>query len=293
MSLPQVSILMTAYNREKFIGEAIESVLASSYEDFELIITDNCSSDNTVEISQSYAKHDARIRVYKNSENIGQFPNRNYAASLARTEYLKYIDSDDKIYPFGLAILMKRAKEFPEAGLIISTPVLNEVTPYPELVDSRTIYREYFLEHTLPSVSPTYMLIKKKAFDAINGFTIPAYAGTDTEFLLRVAALFPVVKAEPGVIWYRIHPEQEIQTAFRNNEYQMYDFRMLAGLLHDKNCPLSAEEKSEAYERLTKGNIRLALKLAMKSKLKLAKTLYNDINPSFWQTLKALKGRTN
>ena len=67
MSLPQVSILLTAYNREKFIGEAIESVLASSYEDFELIITDNCSSDNTVEISQSYAKHDARIRVYKNS----------------------------------------------------------------------------------------------------------------------------------------------------------------------------------------------------------------------------------
>ena len=59
---PLVSVLMTAYNREKYIAEAIESVLASTYKNFELIIVDDCSKDKTVEIARRYAKKDQRIK---------------------------------------------------------------------------------------------------------------------------------------------------------------------------------------------------------------------------------------
>jgi len=288
MTSPLVSILMTAYNREKYIAEAIESVLASTYENFELIITDNCSTDSTTEIAAAYARQDSRIRVYTNSENIGQFPNRNYAASLANGVYLKYLDSDDKIYPFGLAILVKRAMQYPEAGLIMSTPVMDEKIPYPELLSPHDAYEKYFLTEDFPSVGPSFVLIKKTAFEAVKGFTIPAYAGTDTEFLLRIAAIFPVVKAENGTVWYRQHPDQEIQLAFRNYEYELQEFRVFSALLNDKNCPLNREEKLEAFNKLKKRNIRRMFRFLSGFRIGLAKKLYREVKPSLSDTVKAL-----
>ena len=86
MGLPLVSILMTCYNREKYIGEAIESVLASSYTNLELIIVDDHSSDNTVGIARAYAAKDSRVNVYVNELNLGDYPNRNKAWPLTQTE---------------------------------------------------------------------------------------------------------------------------------------------------------------------------------------------------------------
>src|SRR3989304_2942047 len=90
---PVVSVLTTSYNREKCIASAIESVLGQTFSDFELIITDNRSTDATFEIAQSYARKDKRIRVIQNEANRGQFGNRNRAASLSQGQYLKYNDS--------------------------------------------------------------------------------------------------------------------------------------------------------------------------------------------------------
>ena len=83
MATPLVSVLMTAYNREKYIAEAIESVLASTFQDFELIIVDDCSRDHTVEIVRRYTS-DPRLQVHVNEKNLGDYPNRNRAASLVQ-----------------------------------------------------------------------------------------------------------------------------------------------------------------------------------------------------------------
>jgi glycosyltransferase involved in cell wall biosynthesis len=84
---------MTAYNREKYIAEAIESVLASSFTDFELIIVDDCSADSTVEIARPYL-HDKRVQLHINEQNLGDYPNRNRAAELASGKYIKYLDCE-------------------------------------------------------------------------------------------------------------------------------------------------------------------------------------------------------
>ena len=75
MEAPLVSVLMTAYNRQQFIAEAIESVLASTYINFELIIVDDCSKDDTVLIAKTYEKLDARIQVHINEQNLGDYGN--------------------------------------------------------------------------------------------------------------------------------------------------------------------------------------------------------------------------
>ena len=123
---PKVSVLTTVYNREKYITECIESVLASSFQDWEMIIVDDQSVDRSVEIAQSYAQQDERIKVYVNEVNLGDYPNRNKAASLATGKYLKYLDADDLIYPHGLEIMVKTMECYPQCTLGISQEVVED-----------------------------------------------------------------------------------------------------------------------------------------------------------------------
>ena len=115
MSKPLASVLMTAYNREDFIAEAIESVIASTYENWELIIVDDQSKDRTVEIIKKYVALDERIKLYVNDINLGDYSNRNKAASYARGKYIKYVDSDDIIYPHCLQVMIASMEKFPIA----------------------------------------------------------------------------------------------------------------------------------------------------------------------------------
>ncbi|MBK6479814.1 MAG: glycosyltransferase family 2 protein [Saprospiraceae bacterium] len=141
---PLVSVLMTAYNREKFISEAIESVLTSTYLNFELIIVDDCSKDSTVEIAKSYEAQDKRIRVYNNEINQGDYPNRNTAAGYARGKYLKYVDSDDLIYPHGLEIFVTAMEQFPEAALSFSSRIAQWDKPFPMYLEPNQSLRTHF-----------------------------------------------------------------------------------------------------------------------------------------------------
>lgn len=93
---PLVSVIMPAYNAEKYIGEAIASVCAQTYENWELLILDDGSADRTVEIAQAYAQRDARIRVLRNPQNMGVARTRNRGFDLAQGEWIALLDSDDR-----------------------------------------------------------------------------------------------------------------------------------------------------------------------------------------------------
>lgn len=93
---PKVSICIPIYNAEKFIHETIASVLAQTYQDFEIVITDNCSTDGSAAIIQSF--NDPRIRYHKNDSNIGAEGNWNKVLTLANGSYVKLLCADDVIY---------------------------------------------------------------------------------------------------------------------------------------------------------------------------------------------------
>lgn len=90
---PKVSVIMPSYNKEKYIGSAIESVLGQSYENYELLIIDDHSSDGSIDIVRQF--HDSRIRLFQNQVNIGMAANRNKGIGLARGEYIALLDADD------------------------------------------------------------------------------------------------------------------------------------------------------------------------------------------------------
>lgn len=96
---PRVSIGMPLYNREKYVGAAIESHLCQTYPDFELIITDNASTDGSEEICRAYAAKDSRVKFFKNPENLGATGNYRRCWELSTGEFFRWTPSDDMVSP--------------------------------------------------------------------------------------------------------------------------------------------------------------------------------------------------
>ncbi len=92
---PKISIVMPSYNCERFIGEAIESVISQSYKKWELIIVDDCSQDNTAAVAKKYASLDERIELIENEENLKVSKTRNKGIKLASGDYIALLDCDD------------------------------------------------------------------------------------------------------------------------------------------------------------------------------------------------------
>jgi glycosyltransferase involved in cell wall biosynthesis len=92
---PRLTIGLPVYNGEKYVAESIEALLGQSFTDFELIISDNASTDGTGEISRHYEKQDSRVRYFRQPQNIGLAPNHNFVAEQARGELFKWASNDD------------------------------------------------------------------------------------------------------------------------------------------------------------------------------------------------------
>src|SRR5690554_5461875 len=112
-----VSILMPLYNAEKWLAQTIESVLAQTYFNWELIIVDDGSTDNSYEIAQSFAKKDNRIKVYK-QKNKGACAARNKAFELSKGEYIQYLDADDLLSKNKIELQLKALEKANDSNAI-------------------------------------------------------------------------------------------------------------------------------------------------------------------------------
>jgi len=249
MSKPTVSILTTVYNRDKYLAACIDSVLASSYHNWELIIVDDLSSDASVAIARAYEQKDARIKVYVNEINLGDYPNRNKAASYAKGKYLKYLDADDLIYPHGLEIMVHTMEQFPEAALGISQKVVEDVKPYPFVMQPKETFKREFLMRGVLGLGPTGTIIKRDAFEILGGFTGTRYIG-DTEMWYKLAIRYPVVKMDDGLTYWRLHDDQEITKGQDSFFYLENSYKLKLNTLIKKEFPLGAPERLMALKKL-------------------------------------------
>jgi glycosyltransferase involved in cell wall biosynthesis len=257
---PLVSVLMTAYNREKYIAEAIESVLAQTFTDFELVIVDDGSKDSTVEIARRYT-NDRRVRVHVNENNLGDYPNRNRAAGEATGRYVKYVDADDMIYPHGLEVMVRCMEQFPQAALgVCQLDYRIDGRPYPLQLSPTEAYRKEFLETGLLGNSPLSAIIRTEAFRIVSGFSGTRYIG-DTELWLKLAARFPVVIMPPGLAWWRSHSGQELKCENQNPMIAGERYLMAVAAVSSTVCPLNQPERAEAIRRLKLRQARRVLRL--------------------------------
>lgn len=116
-AVPRLSVGLPVYNGEQYLTEAIDALLGQSYRDFELIISDNASTDATADICRRYAEQDSRVRYFRQPRNIGQCPNHNFVLQQARGELFKWTSHDDLYARDLLLRCVDALDEHPEAVL--------------------------------------------------------------------------------------------------------------------------------------------------------------------------------
>lgn len=257
MERPLVSVLMTAYNRDKYIGEAIQSVINSTYQNWELIICDDGSTDDTLNIAYDFAKKDNRIKVFVNEKNLGDYPNRNRAASHAQGKYIRYLDSDDYIYYYGLEVMVNSMEKFPDAGFGLRNNRDKRILPV--CLTPREAYLEHFYEYGHFDRPPVGAIIRRDAFNTVGGFSGKRMIG-DYEFWFKIARYYKMVVMADDLYWYRFHDGQEQASSYAKKNYPRLRAEVLEEALSHPDCPLTAEEIKNIRTIIRKNNIESAVR---------------------------------
>lgn len=195
-----VSVIMPCYNGEKFIAEAIESVINQTYQDWELIIIDDGSTDNSKKIIKQYCIADKRIQYTQHKKNKGIPFARNTGIRLSNGEYIALLDQDDKWLPKKLALqLDKFYINKPEIGLVFGN--INKVDSYGniihkaknikinfETINQRNLIIHLFFNPFIPSIT---VMFKRKCLKEVGEFDENIlWGGDDYELWLRLANKF-------------------------------------------------------------------------------------------------------
>lgn len=258
LNTPLVSVLMPSYNSEKYIGVAIESVLKSTYKNFELIITDDRSTDTTFQIAKEFEKKDSRVKVILNDTNYGDYPNRNQVASYANGKYLKYVDHDDYIYPYGLEQLVHYMEQFPDAGYGLCSLNQHKTEIYPLQLSPVETYKMNYFEMELFHKAPLSAIIKRDVFESVGGFTGKPFLG-DFELWHILSRKYPVVLMPHGIVWYRIHANQESKRVVQD---PMNSFNYLIvgkSNIESNSCPLNRNNQITVINIYKKKQVRSIL----------------------------------
>lgn len=202
MDKPKISVIMAAYNKSRHIKEAIDSILQQTMQDFELVVVDDASTDDTDAIVRSIC--DPRIVLLQNTENSGPAPTRNKAVAAARGEYLAIMDADDVALPDRIEKEADFLDHHPEYGLIGSAfyhiddngARLGLVKVLTEDRDLREgLKRQNWFGHST-------VLIRKSVFDDMGGYDTTFRYSHDYELIIRVAEKYKVANlSEPLCLW--------------------------------------------------------------------------------------------
>jgi glycosyltransferase involved in cell wall biosynthesis len=184
---PFVSIVTPVYNGGKFLDDCIKSVLAQTYDNWEYVIVNNCSTDNTADIIGHYAGRDKRIRVVNNSEHLKVMDNLNNAFRHISPDstYCKVLHADDWMFPNCVAEMVAVAEAYPTIGIVSSYRIDDKKVdlhglPYPShFNEGKKIGRSFFLDRSYYFGSPSTLLIRSDLIRKRDDFYDPTYLQSD------------------------------------------------------------------------------------------------------------------
>jgi glycosyltransferase involved in cell wall biosynthesis len=206
--MPRVTVVMAVYNAAEFLHEAVASVLAQTYRDFELIAVDDLSRDNSLAILQSF--NDSRLHIIKHDVNKGAALTRNDALAVARGELVAIMDADDICAPNRLERQVAFLDAHPNVGLvgagvfdnIDSSGAVLYTSYLPE--DNETIQRT--LVERWCFLHPSIMF-RKKFYDRVGGYRKPFEPAEDHDFILRILEHCEAHNIYEPLVKYRLNPK--------------------------------------------------------------------------------------
>lgn len=192
MERAKVTVIIPAYNAADTLREAVESVLKGSYQNFEILIVDDCSRDQTAEISQQLVSEDNRIQYYKNPQNYGVSKSRNLMMERATGKYIAFLDSDDTWEPKKLEICIQYLQDNPDIKSV------GHALRYLDMKGNKISYiaaapttKEEMknLKHNgwIPVIFPSSLVVETETLQKEQGFAEDWDVGEDMELFARLA----------------------------------------------------------------------------------------------------------
>lgn len=206
---PLVSVLMATYNGERYIRQSIDSILSQSFADFELIIVDDGSSDNTPDILRSYS--DSRLRVLRNASNVGVVGSRNRAFAASRGRYVVSHDHDDLSRPLRIEKQVAYLESHADTMLVgTATHAFRagQIYPIAELTDGDPLMIKWML-HIANPITQSSIMFRRAAIESAGGpFMREDYRYSDDYDLYhRLLRQGNVARLPEYLTVYRIHPK--------------------------------------------------------------------------------------
>ena len=213
---PQVSVCVPTYNRANFLREAIESVLSQSFEDFELIVSDNASEDDTGSVVKSFS--DERIRYFRNPQNLGHRENMNRCLMLSRGKYVTILPDDDMMMADNLAAKVGVLAANQEIGLVHSKfhiiddggQIIKYNTAWwygPDRTSDVLEKREDILVRMYNPINIAAAVFRRACYENLGGFSDQVGLAFDYEYWVRIALYYDVVFIAKPLINCRIHAD--------------------------------------------------------------------------------------
>lgn len=179
--MPQVSIVLPVYNGEKYLHESIDSILAQTFKDWELIIVDDCSTDRTSEIIKTYADRDSRIRVYRNDTNLKLPCSLNKGFEYAAGKYLSWTSDDNMYLPTAIAEMTDYLDHNVDAAMVVADMCIFDNDTSDECIlsfDEKEVY--------VHNCVGACFLYRRDVIDIIGGYNPERFLVEDYDYWLRI-----------------------------------------------------------------------------------------------------------
>jgi len=277
-SEPLVSIVTPVYNGESFLGDCIESILAQSYENWEYIILNNCSTDRSLTIAEKYAEKDARIQIYSNKKLLPIMKNWNHALRQISpaSKYCKVVHADDLIFPQCIELMVRVAEGNPSVGIVgsyglKSNKVVSDRLPFPgECISGRELCRLALRRQVRPFPRPTSLLIRSDLIRKNDPFYNESNLQADHEVCYEILRNHDFGFVHQVLTFVRVHEGSVTSSDFA--VYEKLYYTNLALLIKYGPIFLSKDEYKEILNRQIKGYY-----------LFLAFNLFCKKDRSFWE----------
>ena len=213
MISPQFSVIITCHNQALFIEGAVNSALSQSYKAREVIVVDDASSDNSVDILKTFGNS---LRLICATENIGANPARNLGTSIAAGDYLVFLDGDDLLSPWALSTY-KTVISATQAPIVLSRLFFFEGTQPPETGETPgeitfVEYENLIQKDRMHRASASATVVKRTTFHQVGGWTETLFHLDDLDIMMKLGVSGRCVQIlSPATTCYRVHPGNTVR----------------------------------------------------------------------------------